>query len=457
MNSADASSNRTHLRFYTNHAVRLAQEYESVDPGAIHGIWQNYLPTPPALAMDVGAGTGRDAAWLAGLGHEVVAVEPSAGMRAEGKRRHPSARIRWMDDALPDLPTVRKLGERFDLILLSAVWMHVAAAERGRALETLAALTAPGGRIVITLRFGPSTDEREFHPVSADELRELAEPLGLSVEMETEPNADQMDRRGVRWRTVVLARRHGNKMKEKSLETDYAMAPIGRIHSPFREKFGIPRQPGLAPSARSELEILPPYDREEAFRGLSDFSHLWLLFRFHGNPEGDWRPTVRPPRLGGNQRLGVFATRSGFRPNPIGLSAVRLLGMDRIEGRLTLRLGGADLLDGTPVLDVKPYLPYADRIPEAVGGFASSAPDEPLAVAFSPEAEAVLTERKERGEPDLRPLIAEMLQADPRPAYRRSPETDRVYGFRLENLEVRWTVLGGTVRVVGLCPRIDLD
>jgi SAM-dependent methyltransferase len=193
--------------FYTTHASRLAREYESVAPIVIHGVWRDYLPTTPARAMDVGAGTGRDAAWLAGLGHDVVAVEPSAGMRAEGKRRHPSSPIRWVDDALPDLRTVRELGERFDLILLSAVWMHVPETERGHALDTLAALTAPGGRIVITLRFGPSPDEREFHPVSAAELRELAGPLGLSAAMETEPNADRMDRRGVRWKTVVLERR----------------------------------------------------------------------------------------------------------------------------------------------------------------------------------------------------------------------------------------------------------
>jgi hypothetical protein len=126
--------------------------------------------------------------------------------------------------------------------------------------------------------------------------------------------------------------------------------------------------------------------------------------------------------------------------------------MERIEGRLILRLGGADLLDGTPVLDVKPYLPYADRIPGAGGGFASSAPDEPLTVVFSPEAEAVLSARAERGKADLRPLIVEMLQADPRPAYHRFSEEDRVYGFRLENLDVRWTVRAGTVRVVGIFP-----
>lgn len=194
-------------QFYTNHASRLAREYETVAPDTIHGVWRDHLPKPPARVMDVGAGTGRDAAWLADLGHEVVAVEPSAGMRAEGERRHPSGRIRWMDDSLPDLQTVQELGERFDLILLSAVWMHVLPANRNRAIETLAALTAPGGRIVITLRFGPSPDEREFHPVSAAELRELAGVAGLSVALEAEPNADQMDRRGVRWQTVVLERR----------------------------------------------------------------------------------------------------------------------------------------------------------------------------------------------------------------------------------------------------------
>lgn len=192
------------FRFYTNHASRLAQDYESVDPNHIHRAWRDHLPTPPARAMDVGAGTGRDAAWLAGLGHEVLAVEPSAGMRAEGNARHPSERIRWIDDVLPGLPAVREMDERFDLILLSAVWMHVPAAERSFALETLAALTAPGGRIVVTLRFGPSPDAREFHPVSAAELQRLGKRLGLSVVMETAPNADQLDRRGVRWQTVVM-------------------------------------------------------------------------------------------------------------------------------------------------------------------------------------------------------------------------------------------------------------
>lgn len=201
--------NRPLFQFYTARAADLAERYESVDPARIHRVWRSHLPRPPATVMDVGAGTGRDAAWLANLGYEIVAAEPSAGMRTEGMARHPSERIRWVDDALPDLPAIRSSGERFDLILLSAVWMHVPEAERGRALETLAALTAPGGRIVVTLRFGPSPDEREFHPVSAAELRRMAGPAGLSVVLETDRNADRLNRRGVTWQTVALSLRRG--------------------------------------------------------------------------------------------------------------------------------------------------------------------------------------------------------------------------------------------------------
>ncbi len=144
----------------------------------------------------------------------------------------------------------------------------------------------------------------------------------------------------------------------------FRFAPIGIVRSCFREKFGIPRQPGLAPAARATLELLPPHNQPAAVRGLEDFSHVWLVFVFHGVPASRWQPTVRPPRLGGNRRLGVFATRSPFRPNPIGLSVVAL---DRIvtgQGRVALHLSGVDVLDGTPVLDIKPYLPYADRVPD---------------------------------------------------------------------------------------------
>lgn len=150
--------------------------------------------------------------------------------------------------------------------------------------------------------------------------------------------------------------------------------PIGVIRSCFREKFGIPRQAGLVAEAPATLEIMAPYNRAEAFRGLAEFSHVWIVFLFHDINRDGWRPTVRPPRLGGNKRVGVFATRSGYRPNPIGLSAVALEKITQESGKLRLHLTGGDFLDGTPVLDVKPYVPYADRLPAATGGFAAAPP-----------------------------------------------------------------------------------
>lgn len=224
----------------------------------------------------------------------------------------------------------------------------------------------------------------------------------------------------------------------------FHFAPIGFVRSCFREKFGIPRQPGLAPAARATLELVPPYDQPAAVRGLEGFSHLWLIFVFHGVPAGRWQPTVRPPRLGGHRRLGVFSTRSPFRPNPIGLSAV---GLERVEigqGRVALHLAGVDLLDGTPVLDIKPYLPYSDRIPDAAGGFASEAPQPGLAVDFSPQAAAFCAARPD-GDP--RELIAQILRQDPRPAYERGNAARRPYGMKLHDFDLRWEMRGGTAYV----------
>ena len=164
----------------------------------------------------------------------------------------------------------------------------------------------------------------------------------------------------------------------------FTFAPIGVIHSCFKEKFGIPRQPGLVPAARAVLELLPPYNRAEAVRGLEGFSHIWVSFVFHACLDAPWKPTVRPPRLGGNRRLGVFATRSTHRPNPIGLSAVELERIETGPGRVLLHLKGADLMDGTPVLDIKPYLPYSDVIPGATGGFAAEAPARSVRGEFQP-------------------------------------------------------------------------
>lgn len=230
----------------------------------------------------------------------------------------------------------------------------------------------------------------------------------------------------------------------------FSFTPIGVLRSCFREKFGIPRQPGLAPAAEAVLEILPPFDRDEAFRGLDDFSHLWLVVVFHATAAKGWRPTVRPPRLGGNRRVGVFATRSGFRPNPIGLSAVRFHGIRRDHGVLGLRLSGVDLLDGTPVLDVKPYLPWADSLPDAHGAFAHQPPATSLAVEFSYRAEEALRTRPD--DDPLRELVVQVLAADPRPAYRDGETDDRPFGIRLLDVDVRWRIVGGRVHVMDIQP-----
>ena len=228
-------------------------------------------------------------------------------------------------------------------------------------------------------------------------------------------------------------------------------APIGFVRSCFREKFGIPRQPGLAPAARATLALLPPYSQPAAVRGLEAFSHVWLVFAFHGVPAGRWQPTVRPPRLGGNRRLGVFATRSPFRPNPIGLSAVALDRIATDRGRVTLHLSGVDLLDGTPVLDIKPYLPYADAIPAAIGGFAAEAPETGPAVEFSPAATAFCAAWPGG---DLRELIVQILRQDPRPAYERADPAPKRHGMKLHDCDVRWETRDGVVRVTDILPSI---
>lgn len=232
------------------------------------------------------------------------------------------------------------------------------------------------------------------------------------------------------------------------MRTEFNFAPIGVIHSCFKEKFGIPRQPGLAAEARAELELLPPFDRPEAVRGLESFSHLWVIFVFHDCLREAWKPTVRPPRLGGNRRLGVFATRSTFRPNPIGLSVVELERIE-VENGVRLFLRGVDLLDGTPVLDIKPYLPYADAIAHARSGFAEGAPPARLRVEFSAQALARCQAASLR-HPRLQTLIEQVLASDPRPAYAGDDAGERIYGMKLLDFDLKWRVRGDVAEVVDL-------
>ncbi|WP_295742196.1 tRNA (N6-threonylcarbamoyladenosine(37)-N6)-methyltransferase TrmO [uncultured Oscillibacter sp.] len=223
------------------------------------------------------------------------------------------------------------------------------------------------------------------------------------------------------------------------MSQEFSLRVIAHVRSDFPSKFGVPRQSGLVDDLESTLVFEPEFRNEDALRGLEGFSHLWLVWVFHQARRREWSPTVRPPRLGGNVRMGVFATRSPFRPNPIALSAVRLAGVERTrEWGTVLRLRGADLMDGTPVLDIKPYLPYADCIPDALGGFAAVPAGEALEVAIPPDL-------LERVPPDRRKSLRGVLAQDPRPHYQEDP--DRVYGFGFGGLEVRFSVAGGVLTV----------
>ncbi|MBB1606575.1 MULTISPECIES: tRNA (N6-threonylcarbamoyladenosine(37)-N6)-methyltransferase TrmO [unclassified Pseudomonas] len=229
----------------------------------------------------------------------------------------------------------------------------------------------------------------------------------------------------------------------------YSVSPIGYIRSCFKEKFAIPRQPQLAPAARGVLELLPPFDGGEAVEGLEQVSHVWLLFLFHQALEDKPRLKVRPPRLGGNRSLGVFATRATHRPNGIGQSVVRL---EKVEPGC-LWLSGIDLLDGTPVLDIKPYVPYADAVADARNAIAE-APPAPIPVQWSDTALAQAREQALRlGEPVVE-LVEQCLAQDPRPAYQQ-PTPERRYGARLWDLDVHWHYPeAGVIRVLDVQPAL---
>lgn len=232
----------------------------------------------------------------------------------------------------------------------------------------------------------------------------------------------------------------------------FSFQQIGTIHSPWKEKFAVPRQPGLIQDGGGELHLHPPYNQPEAVRGLEAFSHLWLLFVFHQTMEGGWRPTVRPPRLGGNARMGVFATRSTFRPNPVGMSLVELTGIRTDKGSVVLELGSLDLVDGTPVVDIKPYLPFAEALPEARAGFAQQAPEAAMPVSFSPQALEQIAHQQQKY-PHLARFITQVLAQDPRPAYRKGEAPGREYAAWLFDFNVRWQVNEAGTLVTGVDPR----
>jgi len=232
---------------------------------------------------------------------------------------------------------------------------------------------------------------------------------------------------------------------------NFTFSTIGYISSCFKEKFTIPRQPRLLPSISAELVLEEPYSVPEIVRGLEGFSHVWIIFAFHAVPLGEWKPTVRPPRLGGNKRLGVFATRSTHRPNPVGLSVVDLLDIQIESGKVKLILGACDFLDGTPVFDIKPYIPYVDSIPDARSGYAENKPERLLSVAFSDKANQQSTEASARVSKDVKLLITELLSLDPRPAYQSGELGERVYATHLYDFDLRWRYLEeGVVEVIDL-------
>ncbi|MCP3942641.1 MAG: tRNA (N6-threonylcarbamoyladenosine(37)-N6)-methyltransferase TrmO [Desulfobacteraceae bacterium] len=232
---------------------------------------------------------------------------------------------------------------------------------------------------------------------------------------------------------------------------EYQFKTIGTLHTCFKEKFGIPRQMNLVENAPATLVFHPEFAREEAVRELSSFSHIWLLFIFHKAVTKTWPTMVRPPRLGGNKKVGVFASRSPFRPNPVGMSAVKLESIEITSQGPILHLKGVDILDKTPVVDIKPYLPYSDIIAKATGGFAPTPPEQGFHINFSDKALGQCT-ALEKKIPNLKSIIIQVLENDPRPGYcnKIKDEPDKIYGIRLFDFDLKWMVTHGNIQVVCL-------
>jgi tRNA-Thr(GGU) m(6)t(6)A37 methyltransferase TsaA len=228
--------------------------------------------------------------------------------------------------------------------------------------------------------------------------------------------------------------------------------PIGIVNSPYKEKFAIPRQPGLVNAAKGTITLLNEVNNIDSVRELEQFSHIWLLFIFHGTQNQGWKPLVRPPRLGGNKKVGVLASRSTFRPNPIGMSVVKLDKVEHMERGVIIHISGLDLLDQTPIVDIKPYIPYSDALENSLAGFAQQEPQVKLKVTFAIQAHKAL-EKMRSDLPDLTLLIEQVLAQDPRPAYKQKHVDDKIYGMRLYDLNIQWRMINfDKVEVVKVTP-----
>jgi len=231
---------------------------------------------------------------------------------------------------------------------------------------------------------------------------------------------------------------------------EFRFSSIGIISSCYKEKFGIPRQPGLVKNAIAELHLDKQFG-EECVRGLEGFSHIWISFIFHKTLQQGWHSMVRPPRLGGNAKIGVFASRSPFRPNPLGLSVVELLDIENRQTGVVLQLGSCDFLDKTPVVDIKPYLPYVDAISDAKGGFAKIMPEIKMKLHFTEIAQKQCKQAEKRLNKEIKNLIIEVLQLDPRPSYQQNRVTERVYAMKLYDFDLSWQYCeNNMITVLGL-------
>ncbi len=228
----------------------------------------------------------------------------------------------------------------------------------------------------------------------------------------------------------------------------FTLTPIGVVRSVFKKKFGIPRQPGLVEGAKGIIELTPPFGNEQTTRGLDGFSHIWVIFLFHDALTDGWRPMVRPPRLGGKKRVGVFASRSPIRPNPIGLSCLELEKIETEKGKTRIHVKGLDILDGTPVIDIKPYLPYSDALSSATGGYAAEAPEKKFDVVFSTEALTAVESMKEKA--DFLKLVTELIAQDPRPGFYRPEHVRSFFLLHLGDEEVKWRLEGETATVISI-------